>query len=231
MPTLGFELAASWLPTEIVYGGAFDPPHEGHTLLVKRALEVFPEARVRIVPAASPAGAHGLHKQTEASFAQRLAMCQLAFANEGSRVTVDPIEEQLPSPNYTIQTLEALAKTYPEERLALLMGKDQLQNFAGWLKPREIIVRASLLVVDRDQGEDLNALLAMLGPQLGRALHALGPNTWQWEGLPTGIFSLGPGLSLAASRLIRGNLADPEHQQWLSPAVLNYVKSQGLYSS
>lgn len=230
-----FEAASGWEPTEIVYGGTFDPPHEGHAQIVQRALKLFPRATLRVIPAAAPAGAHGLHKRPVASFADRVAMCQLQFQNESDRIKIDSIEETLPQPNYTVRTLEALAQRFPSQRWGWLMGKDQLQSFPAWHEPLRIIDRASLLAVDREGGDDLSHLVEEVGKKLGQKLTPLGPDVWQWEARKTAIFSLGQSVSPAASRLLREALRKGETQSirlaWLAPVVLQYIKSQRLYSS
>lgn len=222
--------------TDIAFGGTFDPPHEGHRSLVRRVLESFPYTRIWIIPAKAPAGAHGQHKVPGSSFQQRLAMCQLAFAEElksgseyGARLKIDPLEEQLPEPNFTYATLEVLRSRQAEARWGLLMGRDQLISFAGWHRPLEILQMASLVVVDRETQDDPEPSIQLLGSKLGLELDRLGGNAWKWRNKETGIIWLKGCVSPAASREIRSAGEMAFASEWLSPAVASYIKEQGLY--
>jgi nicotinate-nucleotide adenylyltransferase len=151
-------------PLLIVYGGAFDPPHQGHVDCLRLTAQRFLEATFLVAPAFDPAGAAGQHKRTKVSFSDRIRLCQLAFdaektGIEAHRLTVSPIEAELPSPNYTIQTLESVASRNPGVRLCFLVGQDQLESFHQWHRPLEILKIASLIVVKRDTTTGYGGLL------------------------------------------------------------------------
>ena len=219
-------------PTAIAYGGAFDPPHEGHRLVLRKTAESFPQAALYLLPAKTPAGAYGAHKQPSASFEQRMEMCYLAFASElqDLALTIDPLEAHLPEPNYTVRTMEALQRRDPEQHWAILMGRDQLLRFAGWYQPQTLAALASLVIIDRDATEDLSPSLEELGRKLGLELEATGGSSWRWKGWSTGVFWLPGCVSPAASRLIRNNWGEAAQKGWLSPEVAQYIKRNTLYT-
>lgn len=194
-------------PDLVIYGGAFDPPHAGHVACVALVQAVLPTARIKIVPGLKPPVAGGAMKSPVASFADRLAMCRLAFPG----VEVDAIEERLPIPNYTFRTIEALAATEPGLRLGWLIGSDQLEAFAGWRNPQRILDLADLIVVSRPGGADSKRL-----PQ----------------GLRGRLRMIGSANSSASSQSIRACLSrgEPVPQGWLPAAIEQYLARQPLYS-
>lgn len=193
-------------PALIVYGGAFDPPHAGHVACLALAHAAFPAARLKIVPGFEPAVAGGAAKHPQASFAERMAMCRLAFPD----AEVDGIEERLPTPNYTYRTLEALAAAEPGVRLGWLLGSDQLKAFGGWRHPQTILELADLVVVTRPGMAGSTGLPSGL---LG-TVHLVGAADWP-----------------AASQRIRACLSggEPVPHGWLPEAVARYLESRRPY--
>lgn len=127
-----------------VLGGSFDPVHDGHLAIVERIRTDGMADRVLVIPAwRSP------HKQSvTASARHRLAMVQLAFASE-PKVVVDSCEIERPGPSYTVETLEALHASRPDERLRLVMGADNLGGFLQWRHPERILELAEIILLAR----------------------------------------------------------------------------------
>ena len=91
-----------------VFGGAFDPPHRGHTALAQAALDHLDLDLLLVVPTGT-----AWHKSRPLSDAQhRLAMCALAFGDV-SRAQIDDCEIVRSGPSYTVDTLQALHQAYP----------------------------------------------------------------------------------------------------------------------
>jgi len=132
-------------PTVAVFGGAFDPPHQGHVLLPAVVLAYADVAKVLVVPSF----AHPFDKPMS-DYDHRVAMCQHAFAPYGSLVEVSRIEEglgQSDGPVYTIDTLEALQKTGISPRLVI--GTDILSEVDRWHRFSDIQERFSPIIVGR----------------------------------------------------------------------------------
>lgn len=219
-------------PSVIFYGGTFDPPHVGHQRLVGRTRALFPGSQVWISVAPAPAGAADKHKAPGANFAQRLEMCQLNFADDlksGAAVLTD-IETRLPAPNYTVQTLRACHEKFPGKTWALLIGQDQLEQFADWREPRDILKLADLVVVSRGQDRSLMDALQMLASRLGLHLDTLGPERFRWRELGTHIYLLPGSVSEAASRDVRKDPAAFMKKDWLVPEVASYIQRHGIYT-
>jgi nicotinate-nucleotide adenylyltransferase len=219
-------------PSVIFYGGTFDPPHVGHLRVAERAAALFPGSRVWISVGPAPAGAAQQHKAPGASFEQRLAMCRLNFAEliqKGGALLTD-VETKLPAPNYTVQTLRHCQQHFPGETWALLMGQDQLEQFAAWREPLDILRMADLVVVSRGEGRSLPEALQTLATKLGLHLDPLEPERLRWRELGTSVYLLPGSVSDAASRDVRKDPSALLKKGWLVPEVAAYIQQHGIYT-
>ncbi len=126
-----------------ILGGSFDPPHLGHEKLALEALAHAGIDELWVLPCAS----HAFQKPLT-PFADRMAMCQLAFGHLKNTRVLD-LEQSLPAPNYTVNTLEAIHAKYPDAELVFVMGSDLLESFEKWHESDRIKTLARRFVVDR----------------------------------------------------------------------------------
>lgn len=127
-----------------VFGGAFDPPHQGHVALAKAAIAQLQLDELRIIPTG-----HAWHKTRTLTPAEhRLAMTRLAFA-EVEGVVVDRRETLRSGPSYTVDTLEELHTEFPGAQLFLILGQDQAQSLPSWHRWEEIPRLAIICVAAR----------------------------------------------------------------------------------
>ena len=125
-----------------VFGGQFDPPHNGHLAVVRAARDQLRLDRVLVVPSARPP--HRAAPLTPAETRYRLALA--AFADEPG-VEVSRLELDRPGPSYTVDTLEKLAR--PGQELYLIMGADQLAALGSWHRPDRVRELARVAVAAR----------------------------------------------------------------------------------
>ncbi|MDR2129446.1 MAG: nicotinate (nicotinamide) nucleotide adenylyltransferase [Burkholderiaceae bacterium] len=127
-----------------LFGGAFDPPHLAHQAVARAALTQLRLDRLHIVPTGD-----AWHKPRALSAAaDRLAMCQLAFADIAG-VCVDARELRRAGPTYTIDTLAELRAQYPQAELFLQIGSDQAAAFHTWRHAAEIGQLATIVIAAR----------------------------------------------------------------------------------
>jgi nicotinate-nucleotide adenylyltransferase len=141
----------------IYFGGAFDPVHLGHIDAVKIVREAFPDAKITIIPGFLVPVAGGGVKAPATPFVDRVAMAVVAF-DEWPLVDVSSMEEELPTPNYTVQTIEALVGDLPAARIGWMIGADQLANFTEWKNAKRILELTSLIVLPRPAAKIDNTL-------------------------------------------------------------------------
>ncbi len=133
-----------------LFGGSFNPIHNGHLHLAKAAKEGLGLDKVVLIPAnVSPfkQDAPGM-----ASGADRLAMCRLA-AETLPFCEVDSCELERSGVSYTVDTVRLFRERYPEAELVLLVGSDMFLSFTWWHCWQEILEMAALGVVSRMTGD------------------------------------------------------------------------------
>lgn len=128
-----------------IYGGSFDPVHNGHINLARYVLSHTDLDEIwLIVSPLNPLKPQGY----VASDNERLDMARIA--TEGVKgVEVSDFEFSLPIPSYTYNTLSHLRKQYPEDDFKLVIGGDNWASFANWRNPGEIISEFGVIVYPR----------------------------------------------------------------------------------
>jgi nicotinate-nucleotide adenylyltransferase len=128
-----------------IFGGTFDPVHNAHLRITRLALESLDLARILWIPTGAPR----YRAAPVASAGHRLAMLELALANE-PRCAIDARELAPQASGYTVDTLIALrAELGSNAPLVLLIGSDQYEKLAGWHRWRELFGLARIAVVAR----------------------------------------------------------------------------------
>jgi nicotinate-nucleotide adenylyltransferase len=114
-----------------VFGGTFDPPHNGHVALLEAAERELAFDRVLVLVVADPG-----HRDVHASAEDRLALARLAFPAH---------EVELDEHARTIDMLRERQLDDP----VLLVGADELAAFPTWKDPEAVLELARLAVVNR----------------------------------------------------------------------------------
>lgn len=126
-----------------IFGGSFNPPHVGHVLAATYALCQGEVDLVLVVPTfCHPFG------KSLAGFQSRYEMSKLAFEWLPG-VQVSDIENTLPTPSRTLNTVEALLGRHPEWQLRLIMGADLLHEAERWFAFDRLREVAPPLVIGR----------------------------------------------------------------------------------
>lgn len=189
-----------------IYGGTFNPIHNGHLHLIREASERLNFDRMLIIPTNIPP-----HKAPKdlASNKDRLEMVRLAV--EGmDRVWVSDLEQRAKGRSFTILTMEKLRYLFPDKKFTLLMGADMLCSFDRWHRWRDILRIADIAAFARDEGEE--AVLEKKAAELGRA------KIIRVEPLPL------------SSTMVREKIRRGEDvSDLLPPAVWEYIQRKGLY--
>ena len=128
-----------------IFGGTFDPIHEGHLAVARAAAERFGLGRVLLVPAAHPP-----HKTdgARAPYDARVRMAELACAGD-PRFEVSRLEENTPR-SYSVDTIEkVLAAMAPGDDLFFLIGADAFAEVQTWRRWQDVARGVVFLVVSR----------------------------------------------------------------------------------
>lgn len=126
-----------------LFGGSFDPPHNGHVAMVRYALSRQDVHSVWVLPVYQ----HAFDKRLS-DFDARMAMCQLAFGALDGAVVSD-LERQLGGVSRTLRLVQAVRDQHPDTPLRLLVGADVMGDIDRWHRFDEIARIAPPLPVGR----------------------------------------------------------------------------------
>ncbi|MCQ2471938.1 MAG: nicotinate (nicotinamide) nucleotide adenylyltransferase [Clostridia bacterium] len=131
-----------------IFGGTFNPPHNGHKKLAQEFAGRLSLDLLMIIPDRLPP-----HKEASllAGEEDRLNMCCLCF--DGDIMEVSDIEMKREGKSYTYLTLEQIKKDRPDDELFFLMGSDMLLSFHSWREPQRILDCATVVAAAREEGE------------------------------------------------------------------------------
>lgn len=128
-----------------LFFGSFNPIHSGHLILAQHFLNKgFVNEIWFVVSPQNPLK----KKETLLGEYHRLAMVRIAV-EDNVRMKASDIEFHLPAPSYTSHTLAYLHEKYPDRKLFLIMGEDNLSSFKKWKNWDQIIEHEHLLVYPR----------------------------------------------------------------------------------
>ena len=193
----------------LLYGGTFDPPHNGHINNLRAALELVQPDRVIVMPAGIPP-----HKAASATPGEvRLAMCD-CFKALSPLVEVSDWELRQGGRSFTVHTLEMLRARFPDAALYLSVGSDMLLTFQLWCRWQDILQMATLVVESRRPGDDA----ALAGA--ARVLESYGGRV---------LFARAESYPCASSDLRTGKIPRARWGQYLPPSVLQVIETRGLY--
>lgn len=130
-----------------IYGGTFNPIHNGHLHLARCFVQRLGLDRVILIPTNVPP-----HKAAKdlVNAQDRLKMCALAAQIEGFQVSDVEIARQ--GPSYTRDTLLVMAERFPDSELYLITGEDMFLTVESWRDPGLIFQLAVLCAAPRSSG-------------------------------------------------------------------------------
>ncbi len=209
-------------PLLVLYGGTFDPVHEGH-LAVARAARDLLGVPIHLMPAADPP-----HRPAPgAGVSARVAMLEHAVAGEPG-LQVDRREVERPGRSWTVDTLRAQRAAEPGRPVALLLGADGFRGLPRWKKWRALLDLSHFVVAERDGDDDAGLPAVLVEALAGR-----------WVTSPDALRTAPAGLVLrlrqplhpASATEVRRRIAAGE--PWASlvpPAVAAEIREAGLYA-
>lgn len=124
-----------------LFFGSFDPIHNGHQVIAKKALE-FVDVVMFIVAKQNP-----FKDKSKACFSDRYEMCRQACFWEDKMMPVD-FEQNLSGKTW--DTLEYIKKVYTNAELYIICGDDTYFDIENWYYGEEILENYKFLVFKRD---------------------------------------------------------------------------------
>ncbi len=130
----------------VVFGGTFDPIHNGHIAIARCLRDELHADSVVMVPTGRP------WLRSEAPIASpedRLRMVELAFRNE-CRIEVSNVDIIRDKTTYSIDTINDLRTQYgPDCEFILAIGADAVSDLHRWHRYDQLIEECTFAVVER----------------------------------------------------------------------------------
>ena len=193
-----------------IFGGAFDPPHLGHALLIAQIINCVGIDEVWIVPSGKR-----VDKMNEGSELHRLSMAN-SFIEElfkgDSRIKVIPDQcNGLLKSSFTYDLLAHFRIREPHARFSIVIGSELLDDIPKWYNGEWLLAHASFLVVVRGGVENRQ-------PPNGMKHVAWIPNPLEL-------------VSSLSSTAVRALVKDGKSIQGLvSPSVERFIMERKLYT-
>lgn len=129
-----------------IYGGSFNPVHNGHVLAAQEFVRNFSLDTLLVIPAGVPP--HKALTDKSPGGKIRAELLRIAMTDVPNAV-VDEIELFREGKSYSYDTIIQLKKRYPHDDMYLLMGTDMLLSFDKWYRYEDIIKLVKLGVINR----------------------------------------------------------------------------------
>ncbi len=186
-----------------VFGGTFDPPHVGHSIVAAEVAEAVALDRVLWVPARIPPHKQG-RRITPAAVRRR--MVEAAIGDDPTFALCN-LELERGGVSYTVDTLRSLKERHPGWSLFLILGPDLLAGFASWREAEAIGGLAEPVAIWR----------AGAAPVPERGIHA-----------GVGMVRVTP-VDISSSRIRRRIVGGKSVSDMVVPRVMSIIESERLY--
>lgn len=158
----------------LIFGGSFDPIHQGHLDLARRAIDRYRPSKLYLIP----------NKKNPlkdfapgASPSDRFEMARLAVAELGrSEIETVDWEIRREGPSYMWDTVQVVKHLHKAPSIVLILGDEVLGTFSGWHRAQDLLQTVDIVVCSRHQKHS-NA-------PLERAMVQCGIRDGFWENSP-----------------------------------------------
>lgn len=195
-----------------IMGGTFDPVHMGHLIAARAMITALDLEMLLLSPVSRP-----WHKSTDdlASEADRLTMLNLAIADEPD-IRVTTVDLDRGGDTYSIDTVRDLARLeavrFPNSEVEwyFIAGADAVAGLAGWKSPEELLQSVQVVSMTRPGYSFVRP--AVTGAE--------------------SITEIEIDAADISSTDVRARASKGESLDGLvPPAVADYIRAHGLYSS
>ena len=185
-----------------IFGGSFNPIHNGHICLARQLKEKAGLDEVWLM--VSPQ--NPMKRQADLlSDEARLQMARLALQHETGIIACD-YEMHLPKPSYTWLTLQSLSRDYPDRQFVLMIGGDNWAIFHRWFHADDILQNYQVVVYPRRDERPVE------------------------KTLPAGVTIVEAELLDVSSTEIRQRIREGRSiQKLVPPSVAAFIKQEGYY--
>jgi nicotinate-nucleotide adenylyltransferase len=128
-----------------IFGGTFDPIHNGHLIIAEIVRSDLPLDRILFIPSAQPPHKTG---KPISPFKHRMQMLEWAVGGD-PQYGVSDIENRLEEPSYSVHTVQALKHEQPDDEFFFIIGGDSLAELHTWYQPEKLLSMIRIIVANR----------------------------------------------------------------------------------
>ena len=215
-----------------IFGGSFDPIHQGHINIAKAAFKELNLDKLFFMPCKD----HPHNKEIMATGHDRLEMLKLGL-NDHPYLKIDKRELERPGVSFTFNSLEEIRRKYGNNvKITLLIGSDIFSSLNSWYRYKEILSLTNIAIVKRFGYEDLGAIKDdYLASLLDNSINQIVFNYGQIKILNIPKYKISSSqlrLILKKNTMLNLNVLDDWSDlssEYICPEVLNYITKKKLY--
>lgn len=197
-----------------LFGGTFDPVHNGHTTVALNAAQRLGVNELVFIPAKqSPLKQNAPHITDD----ERVSLIRLAIDGE-SLFTLSTCELTRPAPSYTLDTVLHFKHRYGDNtELIWLIGADAIKELSRWYRIKELLQRCTLTTMVRGgcAHPNFNACIAFFGETTVRKLNENVLET--------------PDVPISSTEIRKRIQAGMDINNLVHAKVADYIKEKRLY--
>ena len=202
-----------------IFGGTFDPIHNGHLTIAEAVLHQFAPQRVLFVPSGNPP--HKPDRQITCANHRYNMVLDAVCNTPGFDVT--RLEVDRTGASYTIDTIRAVkGLCLPGATIYFVLGQDALCNILSWKNAAELLTLCNFIVVPRQVNAnnakneaELDAQLLLLRSQYGAKIEILKM----------------PQLDVSSTAVRAALEGGAPIKAIVPPEVAQYARTHGLYGA
>lgn len=191
-----------------LFGGTFDPIHNGHLKVAETAKARLRLDKIVLVPSGTPPHKTG-RRVTEKK--DRLAMASLVAEKADLLLSAWELEREEKS--YSVDMVKHFRSVYEGDELYFIVGADSFYNLPAWYRYQELMELCTFVVVSRPETEREKLLERFSGT----------------EKPPRAFFLDGVCVDISSTEIRNRIRCGQDISSLVPPEVLQYIKRQGLY--
>ncbi len=139
-----------------IFGGTFDPIHQGHMVIAEQVAQALNLACVIFVPGGVPP--HKTASSVKASAEDRFDMVEAAIQGN-DKFFVDRVEVDAGRAMYSVETVPLVKERWGKggDEWFFISGADEVSNLLSWKEPDRLLEEAAMVAATRP-GHDISNL-------------------------------------------------------------------------
>jgi nicotinate-nucleotide adenylyltransferase len=137
-----------------IFGGTFDPVHQGHMIIAEQVADALSLASVIFVPGGVPP--HKTASSVKATAEDRFDMVESAV-KDNDKFFVDRVEIDAGRAMYSVETVPLIKERYEGEEWFFISGADEVSDLLAWKEPDRLLEEAAMVAATRP-GYDISNL-------------------------------------------------------------------------